>query len=733
MKWTLFNGVKDTNKTDREGAWEDLVREVKTAGAVSMKTNMTMIKLAAFGSERGGGASLRNTDNIERFFGVEADYDAGEVSMADARDRLDSAGIKCLLHSTSQSTPETPRWRVLAPFFDPEGEVLEVRKNALNRINGVLGGILAPESWTPAQAYFIGSLSGQPPQEVIETGDLCGYIDAMSHLDEIAIGAGERRKPTLASGGSQRATTPAPDPGHRLAQGEGRREMLKSYGGSLRADGADAEQIYTAFQRFAKMHFDDGHIDWKNIKELAQWCGSKSTREELVLASFDAPEASEASGSEPVVRQQRDRAEADWDDYVFVQQENKVMRLTTGAMSTVPAFNSAMLGEDRRVPAANNKTKEVSAMAYLLDYKRIAPVFYRMYMPGVGKFFTHQGEACVNSYMPELVPEACENWADGDAWKIVEAHFKALFDDPTHGDMILDWMAHNVAHPGKKILWAPVIKGTQGDGKSTIRNILTLVMGYQNVRDITHSDLNSAFNAYAEGACVGALEEIRVTGHSRFDTMNALKPLITNQIVSVIRKGQDSIQAPNTMNYIGFTNEDDALPIDGNDRRYAIFYTKYDNREALLKDRDDAYWEALHGAYRNNVGAIRGWLLSRDLSAFNTVVAPDTGDNKARMIANSMSKAQKTEAGIIDLFYEIGDIHDARMLTKEIGRYNYKQTYHEVLNLLRKANYTRMRFKVHNQNRRLWIRQSVPELMADGDYRRHLAEQIFPDEPWVGP
>ena len=82
----------------------------------------------------------------------------------------------------------------------------------------------------------------------------------------------------------------------------------------------------------------------------------------------------------------------DWSDYVFVQQETASCGYLRGGLSTVPAFNAAMQGANRRVPTANGKTKEVSALAYLMDYKKVPPVFYRMYMPSIGKFFEMEGE-----------------------------------------------------------------------------------------------------------------------------------------------------------------------------------------------------------------------------------------------------------------------------------------------------------------------------------------------------
>ena len=642
MKWTLFNGAKATEKIDRDGSWPDLVGDVESAAVVDHKLDMTLIKLAEFGDDRGGGPSLRNTDNIRKYYGIEADYDAGVVSMTEAFERLESAGVRCLLHTSANHTPEKPRWRVLAPFYEPDGETLEVRTRCLDRLNGVLGGILASESWTPAQCYFVGALSDRDGMTILQTDEMCGYIDCMAHLDDIAIKKGSRIRQTTV--GQRARVAPVVD-GAKLGEGDGRREMLKSYGGALRADGADADAIFESFKEFAGMHLEDAGIDWDNLRALANWCGEKATRDEMLLADFE-------STGEPVLKavSAAPTERVNWSDYVFIQQENRVMRISTGGMSTVPAFNTAMQGEDTRVPAANGRTKEVSAITYLMDYKKVAPVFLRMYMPNAAKFFEHDNELCINTYQSELVPRADEDWAFSGAWRLIEAHYMGLFDNPTDGKLLLDWMAHNAQFPGRKILWAPIVLGVQGDGKSSIRNILSLVMGHRNVRDINNNELSSAFNAYAEGRCVAAMEELKVPGHNRHEILNTLKPLITNEIISVTRKGQDSIQVPNTQNYIGFTNHKDAIPIDVDDRRYGIFRTKYQSREQMWADTGEKYWERFHNAYRDNADAVRGWLLDRDLSDFDRHFPPVMNDSKRRMIADARPQEDQIIIEVIEDF-----------------------------------------------------------------------------------
>ena len=50
------------------------------------------------------------------------------------------------------------RWRVWLPFSKPLPPAQ--RRRMVNRANGLLGGVLAKESWTLSQAFFIGRVDG---------------------------------------------------------------------------------------------------------------------------------------------------------------------------------------------------------------------------------------------------------------------------------------------------------------------------------------------------------------------------------------------------------------------------------------------------------------------------------------------------------------------------------------------------------------------------------------------
>jgi DNA polymerase III delta prime subunit len=203
--------------------------------------------------------------------------------------------------------------------------------------------------------------------------------------------------------------------------------------------------------------------------------------------------------------------------------------------------------------------------------------------------------------------------------------------------MVINYMAHTVQFPGRKIRWGLLIKGQQGDGKTTLARVLSMVMGGNTVRVVSNESLNSAFNGWAFGACLLAIEEVRAIGHSRHDVLNKLKPIVTNDIIEIVRKGKDGFEVPNTANIIAMTNHEDALPVDNGDRRWGVAFTKYKSRQQVMDELPREYFDALYEAIESDIGSIRGWLLSINLDGFFRHAAPEMTASKGVMSELSQS------------------------------------------------------------------------------------------------
>ncbi len=333
-----------------------------------------------------------------------------------------------------------------------------------------------------------------------------------------------------------------------------------------------------------------------------------------------------------------DKDHAGFDEWVFLTRRGVFRNVSTGEEVGIQAFNTAF---SRDVPKImlEGKTVRPTPAKYLLDQLNGRRAHDYMYHPPLANeecVFEHEGVYFVNSYMTHRVPKCAPDWRADGAWKVCQDHLKNIL--PSDWETLLAWMAHNVQKPGEKILWAPIIKGIQGDGKSTIARMIGAAMGHHNVRMIATEELQSDFNSWAEGACVGVLEEIRIRGHNRHDAMNKLKPLVTNEKISVVRKGQDGRNIPNVTNYLALTNHEDALVLDADDRRYGVFFTRFKNRDEMVSATGSDYWVRLNDAINNHLSIVRSWLKNVDLSKFDARDAPAMTDAKAFMINQSKSE-----------------------------------------------------------------------------------------------
>ena len=420
-------------------------------------------------------------------------------------------------------------------------------------------------------------------------------------------------------------------------------------------------------------------------------------------------------GGTPNAKNQVGFLKVNWNDFVFMAGPGLWRQLSTGAEFKPPNFNTAFQQANTWIQTPQGRPKRMRPTDFMQDVVKVPQIYAAMYDPSQGEIFNYNGVDVVNTYMPRTVPEVDEFWALDGAVGVIERHFLDWFDDEKYGRMVIQWMAHNVQHPGKKILWAPIICGVNGDGKSSIKNILAAVMGGPNVGDISIAEIHSQFNSYAEGKCVRAIEEIRIRGTNRHEVMNALKPLITNESIVLIKKGRDGIEVPNVTNYIAFTNYPDALALEVGDRRWVPLYTKFESHAEMLLERTDDYWHAFHHAYRERAGSLRGWLLNVSLEGFDPNFPPDTGWHKHRMVSESRSDSEKIVLECLDELGEIFTWPEIKAVGDSLGAYGWNST--RIGSILKSMGYDKTkRKKIRGTNNHYWCKADLKvELEADNE------------------
>lgn len=155
----------------------DLIENTEAAD----KAMLPWFKMGIFGSERTDKGSLRSNDNMVSATGCELDFDDCRYTPLEARHRLRKAGLCFLLYTTPQHKWEGRgnRFRVFLPFSEPLPP--ETRERMVARVNGVLGGLADPASFTMSQSFYAGNVTGRQKVKIYLSEGR--YLDTASDLD----------------------------------------------------------------------------------------------------------------------------------------------------------------------------------------------------------------------------------------------------------------------------------------------------------------------------------------------------------------------------------------------------------------------------------------------------------------------------------------------------------------------------------------------------------------------
>jgi len=196
-----------------------------------------------------------------------------------------------------------------------------------------------------------------------------------------------------------------------------------------------------------------------------------------------------------------------------------------------------------------------------------------------GALLNEEGRHLLNTYVPIETHRTA-----GDPSRFLEFMAKLL---PVERDrrILLTYMASLVQNPGYKFQWWPVLQGTKGNGKSLLLRVLSHAVGHRythlaNVAKMARAGAN--FNGWVQGNLFVGLEEVFVA--NRRDFLEEFKPYVTNDRLPYEKKGVDETTGDNRCNGLALTNHRDGVPIDDDERRYAIFYTAQQKADHLERD-----------------------------------------------------------------------------------------------------------------------------------------------------
>lgn len=450
-------------------------------------------------------------------------------------------------------------------------------------------------------------------------------------------------------------------------------------------------------------------------------------REKVKKLGAGVARLADAVGVELPSGRNKSLPEFDWSEWYFLTNQNAFANALTGALVVPAAFDQA---NTLQVEEINVGTDEKPKMARVKPSRYFAlqgfPVVHDwMYAPDMPAVFEHERKRWLNSYNEASIPTP----VDGDAWKLCQRHLERMLPDdwPT----VVQWMAYIVQNPGKKIRWALVIKGAEGDGKTTTANMLKAAIGAANVCIVGDETIRSNFNGYAEGSQLVVLEEIRAKGESRFDVLNRLKPLITNDVVDINDKNRRSKNVRNVSSYLCLTNYEDALPLDRGDRRYHVIFTPFTDRDETKAAFGKEYFDALYEVINYHAGEIRRWLLDVDTSGFNPNDLPEASASKEKMIAAAQSDDAYMVREIIEdgKFPGInGDFILAGVMSEKLKDHGHLLQGKKLHRVLTELGYVQDddQIRVDSKSYRLWVKKRSDLWQLPADARREVVRARMP-------
>lgn len=617
------------------------------------KKNLSMLKLGTFSGD------VRLNENAEAIYGIEGDYDAGEMPIKEAIDRLTEAGIEAVVYPTHSWSPRKPKWRVLAPLSHPLCAVdydgwqglAEARNRLLARLNGVLDGGLAGESAKIAQCYFVGWVKGG--HQLTHTRIEGQTIDDLPLLDEKAIWV--ENVEGKEGGGSGAANVSEDLTLETLLEDKyGEEKTLRDWLPVVLAEGDEFKQLLQASpwrpesrSVNAFMRIVDGRpFVHDNGTSTTHWLRPEDWDECDGILGLSAPAALDLQthkeqsliGDEVKIGRglmmtynemrrhlihlrQGDRVLFDFNPRCVYSSENMGKIL---AGNFVGRNGASMF----KVWQSDLNRKQMDTVSFLAG--------------GPQALLDPDGLKAVNSwvplYRPEIDPEAAKRES-----ALFASHVYWLFGERAHD--FLDWLAHIEQNPGvlPHTSWLH-ISPIEGTGRSWLANVLDRLWNPYVAPAVDLAQLmDSQFNQKLAGKVLAIVEEIKEGGTSQWGHRQRFKQWMTEDVRTINVKHQHEYKEFNRLRWLMFSNHQSALPLDEFDRRVEVVMCHekpkhgdyYDQLYSMLKDRQF-------------ISSIAVWLSNRDISGFKPGKPASATADKKQLIRVSQKREDRVIEAILN-------------------------------------------------------------------------------------
>jgi hypothetical protein len=263
------------------------------------------------------------------------------------------------------------------------------------------------------------------------------------------------------------------------------------------------------------------------------------------------------------------------------------------------------------------------------------------YSPQGGRILMEDGQPHANTYTP--TPMEAEGWVSRgpdvteDQISMWLRLAEVIVPDQREREILFDWLAFQIQHPGVKCNWHPLIIGKQGSGKDSLLRPLKQGFG-GSVAELDPGLLKSEYNDWVLGNRLVIWGEINTSG--RRDIEDVMKKYLVDEPskISIIEKYVGVYKYPNIANHIMLTNRRSGLHLSGDDRR--IFVIDAESRPLMGSEFFEMYRRWTRGRNEDGLGCEPGpgselvvrWLGRRVITENMKGRAPETEAKRDMMV-----------------------------------------------------------------------------------------------------
>lgn len=338
------------------------------------------------------------------------------------------------------------------------------------------------------------------------------------------------------------------------------------------------------------------------------------------------------------------------DEWAFIATQNKYCHIAGDFDAMGKEALHVALYHKSELPIKSNGDKEEAAK--MLNMWGVQVVSDLGYNPRGELTFYEGGRKLLNKFhnsMPEPVVGG-----SAEAIEIYKQHLWNLCNhNQEHFNYLLRFMAHIVQFPGKPVRWATLLIGAHGTGKTAFTTPLALALGKRNVKIGSAKGVNNGggfMDWVASEQCLGIISDFHVSGHEKYSNRDAIKPVISDDVVSITRKGKVDMTYNNYASYIMSTNQREPVPMEPTERRWFVLMTTWLDGLVTRSAEATEYFKRLEWATKHALtpGQWREWFMSIEVGEL-PATAPITAGFRA-IVGNSVNEASQAIAECVEGF-----------------------------------------------------------------------------------